>query len=142
MRKSYIAKAVREKVAKQANYRCGYCLTQQKLATTPLEIEHIIPEAVGGTTNETNLWLACTSCNKHKGKQTAASDPLTNKIVLLFNPRQQVWQEHFVWSEDNALITGITETGRATVEAIKLNRPELIQNRRQWITVGWHPPKN
>jgi len=38
-----------------------------------LEIEHIIPLAMGGTDEESNLWLACPICNAHK---SAALVPL------------------------------------------------------------------
>jgi hypothetical protein len=30
-------------------------------------IDHIIPEALGGLTEEDNRWLACSLCNNHKG---------------------------------------------------------------------------
>jgi 5-methylcytosine-specific restriction endonuclease McrA len=55
-----------------------------------LEIEHIIPLAKGGSSNENNLWLACPICNNHKGSQTEKNDPQTGKIVPLFNPREQI----------------------------------------------------
>jgi len=32
-----------------AGYRCGYCLTPQKLLPWELELEHIEPKACGGT---------------------------------------------------------------------------------------------
>ena len=45
------------------NHRCGYCLTTELLIGAPMEIEHIIPTALGGQTEESNLWLACSLCN-------------------------------------------------------------------------------
>lgn len=45
MSRTYIPEAVRERVAKAARYRCGYCLTQQDIVGYLLHIEHIIPEA-------------------------------------------------------------------------------------------------
>ena len=38
------------------------------------------------------------------------------------------------------LIVGRTMAGRATVEALHLNRPELINLRRVLYAVGEHPP--
>src|SRR5262245_8034063 len=38
----------------------------------PLQIEHIVPRARGGSNRVTNLTLACDSCNIKKGTQTAA----------------------------------------------------------------------
>lgn len=59
MSTAYIPKALREWITMQARRRCGYCLTQEKIVGTPMEIEHIVPEAMGGATEENNLWLAC-----------------------------------------------------------------------------------
>lgn len=47
---------------------CAYC----GAANTPLQIEHIIPRARGGSNRMSNLTLACEPCNKMKGTQTAA----------------------------------------------------------------------
>lgn len=38
------------------------------------------------------------------------------------------------------LIIGISSIGRATVEALKLNRPGLMNLRRVLYTLGEHPP--
>jgi len=65
-----------------------------------------------------------------------------NRIVQIFNPRQETWQKHFEWSEEKDLTVGKTSTGYATVIALKLNRHELVETRRERITVGWHPPED
>jgi HNH endonuclease len=140
MSTSYIPKALRELVAAQARYRCGYCLTQELIIGTPMDVEHIIPEALNGLTEESNLWLACSICNKRKGDRLAARDPVTDELVPLFDPRRQVWSEHFVWIEQGLLIVGLTPMGRATVVALHLNRQALVRSRRLWISAGWHPP--
>nr|WP_277127848.1 HNH endonuclease signature motif containing protein [Chlorogloeopsis fritschii] len=44
-----------------------------------MEIDHIIPKAVGGTDDEENLWLASRLCNTFKGIQTHGQDPVTNR---------------------------------------------------------------
>lgn len=54
-----------------------------------MEIDHIIPQAEGGSDEEANLWLACPRCNGFKGSQTHAVDPDTQQLTRLFNPRQQ-----------------------------------------------------
>lgn len=55
MSKAYISPTLCEKVAHTARYRCGYCQTPAALIGMPLEIEHIIPEALGGPSQEENL---------------------------------------------------------------------------------------
>ncbi len=105
-----------------------------------MEVEHLISLAAGGTDDEENLWLACRRCNGFKGILWQGIDPLSGQFANLFNPRLQSWQEHFRWSDDGTLIIGLTECGRASVEALKLNNPEIKVTRRLWVSVGWWPP--
>lgn len=105
-----------------------------------MELEHLIALAAGGTDDEENLWLACRRCNGFKGLLTQAIDPLSRQPTKLFNPRIQRWQEHFRWSEEGTQIIGLTACGRATVDALKLNNPEITITRRLWVSVGWWPP--
>jgi hypothetical protein len=132
--------ALRSCVRVAAKNHCGYCLVSQEFIPWILEIEHIIPVAKGGSDAEDNLWLACRSCNLFKGSQTHAIDPLTGRRVRLFNPRQQRWHRHFLWSDDGTLIIGRTTSGRATVFALNLNNLVAVTVRRNWVSVGWHPP--
>ena len=69
----------------------------------------------------------------------------TLNAVNLFHPRHQVWNDHFIWSNDGCRIIGITETGRATVNRLDLNdevrsEAEIVRARQAWVRVGWHPP--
>jgi hypothetical protein len=66
---------------------------------------------------------------------------LTGESVLLFHPRRQQWSEHFYWSEDGSEIIGLTPVGRATVAALNMNHPDIVEARRRWAKVGWHPPQ-
>lgn len=142
MKKARISPSLRKRVSKQARYRCGYCLTPQRIIGMPMEIDHIIPESLGGSTKEENLWLACRRCNRYKGIQTHAIDPKTGRCVPLFNPRKQTWKKHFAWSDDGIRILGRTVTGRATVKALRLNNEIIVDARRLWVQAGWHPPKD
>lgn len=142
MSDAYIPRRLRASVSAQARFRCGYCLTAEWIVGAPMEIEHIIPESLGGLTVEENLWLACSLCNDHKNDKIAAFDPQSNTLVRLFNPRYQPWAEHFVWNDAGTMIIGVTTTGRATVVTLNLNRPSLIKARQAWVSVGWHPPKD
>jgi 5-methylcytosine-specific restriction endonuclease McrA len=89
MSRASIPKAIRERVATEAHHRCGYCQTQQAVIGLPMHIEHIIPEAAGGSSEPDNLWLACAVCNNYKGTHTHALDPTSGDQVALFNPRTQ-----------------------------------------------------
>jgi hypothetical protein len=140
MSRTYVPRAVRERIWAQAKGRCGYCLSQEVVTGLPLEVEHIIPGARGRATVVENLWLACGQCNLRKGKRIAGVDPHTGERAPLFDPRRQVWSEHFAWTTGATVIQGITPVGRATVATLRLNRPLLVGARRVWVAAGWHPP--
>src|SRR5215217_500617 len=95
MSPAYLPVELRRQVRADAAGRCGYCHTPEALIGMPLEFEHLHPEAQGGATVRENLWLACTRCNDFKGDRIGAVDSETGETVPLFNPRTQVWVEHF-----------------------------------------------
>ena len=127
-------------VAERAQDCCEYCRSQARFAIQPFSVEHIIPKSQGGTTTTDNLALACQGCNNHKYNKTEAQDPISGEVVPLYHPRQQAWSNHFAWNDDFTLIIGLTPTGRATVEALQLNREGLVNLRKILYAVGEHPP--
>jgi hypothetical protein len=98
MTRPYLPEEVEARVRAAARNRCGYCLSPQHLVMARLEIEHILPLAQGGSNDESNLWLACPLCNRYKCAKTSAVDPNTDLETPLFNPRTQLWNDHFRWS--------------------------------------------
>lgn len=139
---SRISGELRNKIRRQAKNRCGYCLTPQEIYPVPLEIEHILPQAEGGTDTEENLWLACRVCNGFKHAKTVGTDPQTKETISLFNPRIQNWDEHFEFNRDKTKIIGKTACGRATAEALKLNNDLAVAVRKKWVKIGWYPPQD
>ena len=135
-----ITNKLRQLVAERAKGRCEYCLSQAQFSPQPFSIEHIHPRSLGGSTELANLALACAGCNGHKYNKTFAFDPMTNEVMALFHPRLQKWSEHFTWNEEYTDIIGITPIGRATVEALQLNRSALQNLRAILYSVGKHPP--
>jgi hypothetical protein len=141
MNRPYISVESDRRIRAAARNRCGYCLSPQQLVMARLEIEHIIPVSKGGSSDESNLWLACPLCNGHKAGKTNEIDPLTGETVALFDPRNQNWTEHFAWSKEGIRIIGKTPTGRATVIALHLdNDSDALEVRSCWVEAGWHPP--
>ena len=90
---AHVSASLRRKIAETAHHRCGYCLTSQTVSGAQMHVEHIVPLARGGTTEESNLWLACAWCNSYKGAQTHAVDPQSENEAPLFNPRTQTWSD-------------------------------------------------
>jgi hypothetical protein len=81
MSRSYISKALRARIGDQARHRCDYCPTQEAIVGMPMELDHLVPEALGGHTVEGNLWLARSleiifrgSCIRHDGVLGARSE--------------------------------------------------------------------
>lgn len=119
---------------------CAYCRSAEALMAVTFEIEHIVPVSSGGATDFANLALACPTCNRHKATRQSAQDPHTGELVRLFHPQEQRWVEHFSWVEEGARMLGLTAPGRASIEALRMNRPVLVRLRSLWTRLGVHPP--
>jgi hypothetical protein len=130
---------LRQAVEQRASSCCEYCHSPARYATQRFALEHILPRSQGGATHLDNLALACQGCNNHKYTKIQAHDPVTKRLVALFHPRRQRWQDHFTWDARFAIVLGLTAVGRATVEALQLNRPELQNLRRLLYAAGEHP---
>jgi 5-methylcytosine-specific restriction endonuclease McrA len=130
----------RRQVEARARGCCEYCRSQARFAVQSFSVEHVEPRSQKGPTTLDNLALCCQGCNNHKYTKTEAPDPLTDQVVPLYNPRRQRWTDHFAWVEDFTRIIGLTPSGRATVEALHLNRPGLVNLRRVLYAAGEHPP--
>lgn len=136
----YIAAELRRQVRQRFSECCAYCRTAETLTVVTFEIEHIVPSSAGGQTVFENLCLACPTCNRHKADRTTEIDPVTGQVVNLFHPQQDNWRNHFAWSTDGSEIVPRTAAGRATVHALRMNRPQLIRTRRLWVALHEHPP--
>ncbi len=140
MSRRTIAKDLRARVAQSTGHRCAYCQTAERIVGPLLEIDHIVPESKGGSSDEANLTLACPLCNSHKSDSTEGIDPVSGLMTPLFNPRVERWSDHFDWIDDGAVIKGKTATGRVTVLVLDLNQSDVVAARRLWVSAGWHPP--
>jgi hypothetical protein len=136
---SYLPVDLYNRLLEADNRHCAYCQTTEANTGQPMTVDHILPQAQGGETNFENLCFACRRCNEFKGSTTAAQDPLSDEVVPLFSPRQQNWDDHFQWSESGAIIVGLSAVGRVTVIALNMNNPVIVDARRRWVSVGWHP---
>jgi hypothetical protein len=140
MTKKRIPKKLRQLVKERARGCCEYCVCPDSHATQEHSHDHIIPEDLGGKTIADNLALACQGCNNAKYNKTHALDPVSRELVPLFHPRKDHWREHFAWSGDSLTLLGLAPTGRATIEALRLNREGVINLRRALKFEGKHPP--
>ncbi len=124
---TYIPTTLRRQVIERAGNRCEYCLLPAEVAFFTHEVDHVVAEKHGGATEIENLALACWRCNRHKGSDLTSFDPETRQLSPLFNPRAQVWTEHF--AQERERIVGLTPEGRTTVTLLRLNSEERLIER-------------
>lgn len=116
-----------EAVIRRAAGSCEYCQLPESASELPFHLDHIIAEKHGGPTDSANLAWACFSCNLRKGPNIAGLDAETRQLTRLFNPRTDVWAEHFEWQGFRLL--GKTPVGRATVAVLDINHEDAIAVR-------------
>jgi HNH endonuclease len=133
-----ISASLRRFVIQRAENRCEYCGISQIGQVATFHIDHIVPVVAGGITTAENLAFACVSCSLRKGARQALKDLETGEVVSVFHPRQQTWKEHFDWN--GVKVFGLTATGRATIEALDLNRLTMLAIRAEEELLGRHPP--
>lgn len=141
-----ISSEMRQRVRERAKQQCEYCHSNEIARAARFEIDHIYPKSLGGLDAIENLALACQRCNRNRYNFTEGLDPKTQKTAQIFNPRTQVWNEHFGWIELGLRIQGITSIGRATCDRLDLNDERnneraIVTARRLWLRGGWHPPE-
>ena len=134
-----IPSVLKREVIKRAKSRCEYCGLAQVGQEAAFHIDHVVPVTLKGPTALDNLALACVSRSLRKGARTVAADPKTGRKAAIFNPREQLWSEHFSWR--GVWVVGRTETGRATIAALRLNRALILAIRSEETLRHRHPPK-
>jgi hypothetical protein len=132
---------LRRRVRQRARNLCEYCHTLMDFTGHEFTIDHIIPESLGGASDFANLCFCCFWCNNYKHARTEVRDLRTGRLVPLFNPRRAEWNDHFRWSPTFTRVIGRTATGRATINALRLNPPGLVNARSIWVKHGLHPPE-
>lgn len=125
-------------VWRRARRSCEYCQIPHEYDELPFQIDHILARKHGGPTTARNLALACFPCNNHKGPNIAGRDPRTGRIVRLFHPRRDSWEQHFRW--EAARLFGLTAIGRATIAVLEINLVHRIALRQALIEEGLFPP--
>jgi hypothetical protein len=129
-----VAETVERSVRRRANERCEYCRVPTAAYAVPFQIDHVIALQHGGESNLANLALACFHCNLHKGPNIASLDPESGKLVALFHPRNDRWEEHFEW--DGPHVRGRSPVGRATVRVLAMNDADAVAVRESLIAEG------
>lgn len=130
-----ISDSLRQLVSERANYRCEYCRLLESNSFFSFHIDHIVSLKHDGKTSPENLALACQICNLNKGSDIATFLKNLNDPVRFFNPRNEVWGEHFEAS-DSGLLLAKSLIRKATIKVLKLNHLDSIIERRELIVRG------
>jgi HNH endonuclease len=140
--RSKISVQFQNEVRRRANYLCEYCHASEQWQYVSFTVDHVMPLSLGGGDDLENLALACFHCNRRKTNRVSVVVIETGNEIPLFNPRKDNWSGHFVWSVNGLLIIGRTLIGRATIEALALNRERVFSIRAADKELGRHPPQN
>jgi 5-methylcytosine-specific restriction endonuclease McrA len=138
-RKESRAAALRRTVEERAGRRCEYCRSPQRVSGYRFHLDHVIPRTAGGSHVPSNRALACAPCNLAKVDRRIGVDPPSGDEVPLFNPRKDIWEDHFHWADEGENLIGRTAAGRATIAALDMNNEMRMEARRLWFATGWLP---
>jgi hypothetical protein len=129
---------IRHLVRERADCRCEYChLPDFAAPASTFHVEHILAKQHGGSDDPYNVCWSCHRCNFHKGPNLSGRDPLTEKVIRLFNPRLQSWNRHFEWF--GPYLMGRTQCGRATIAVLDINDPQRAKLRQALKDAGDWP---
>lgn len=126
-------------VAKRADNRCEYCRASEKAFNFPFQVEHIIPQARGGSDDLDNLALACPACNMFKSDFQTGWDAETQANAGLFHLRRDVWALNFRLDMESTELVGLFPAERATITRLQMNLSRHVAVRRRWIEWGIYP---
>jgi 5-methylcytosine-specific restriction endonuclease McrA len=121
-----ISDDLRGRVAVRAQRSCEYCLLHEDHSYWPHQIDHVISLKHGGSSEFENLAYSCLRCNAWKGSDIGSLDG--NHFVPLFNPRKDLWQNHFTMR--GLVIKPLTAEGRVTARLLRLNADQRLAERR------------
>ena len=133
----YLSEKLKKLVIARAFSACEYCLIAIADTYFGGEIDHIISVKHGGGNHAYNLAYACQVCNRAKGSDLGSISQLTGRLVRFFNPRTDVWLEHFALQ--GATIMPLTEIGEVTARIFDFNAPERLAEREGLLQLGRYP---
>lgn len=123
-----VPETIRLILAKRAGYCCEYCKIPMSASFYSFQADHIISWKHGGITELINLAWACFPCNNIKGTDIGTMLLPDRTFVRLFNPREELWDEHF--EMEQGVIYAKTKIGEATIKVLKLNEVDRIIERQ------------
>ncbi len=118
--------AIRERY----RFRCGYCGVTETDLGGELTVDHFVPLSVDGDNSDDNLVYCCPRCNWHKQKRPHLNIGIPPMIRVL-HPLLDDTSVHFQEDVENGRLVPLTETGASHIAILRLNRPGLIEHRKE-----------
>jgi hypothetical protein len=119
VRREAISRKLRFEVLKRDGFRCVYCGIPAAGAT--LVLDHVIPVAEGGATEERNLVAACEPCNQGKGKRPLGIAERMAGLPVAMKPSR-------IWSDGDALFMPRDMSRRLPQGMRAEQRHELVEH--------------
>ena len=94
-----------------------------------MTLDHFHPLSEGGVTELANIVYSCPNCNQFKG---AYWQPASTQRIL--HPKIDRMELHITQNSACELVP-LTETGKFHISALKLNRPALVEHRKQKLLI-------
>lgn len=116
-------------IRQRAGFACEFCGVTEADVGGQLTLDHFQPKSKGGSDEIENFLYCCVRCNQYKADYW----PSQPKDSMIWNPSIEPAKAHFLEGEGGELFP-VTETGRFTIERLRLNRSALVahrQNRRR-----------
>ncbi len=132
----WISPDLRQTIADRASLLCEYCLIAEADTFYGCEVDHIISLKHGGSSEPDNLAYACALCNRAKGSDVG-SVSATGEFTRFFNPRTDLWAEHF--RLDQSAIRPLTTIGEVTARILGFNDSARLHEREEMIRFGKYP---
>lgn len=127
-----VSRLIRQQVRERAGNRCEYCCLPDSIRYHAFHVDHIIALKHQGTNELDNLAWACMPCNINKSSDIASYE--AGKLVRLFNPRKDIWWEHF--AHEAGVLQAQTDIARVTIRLLRLNESDRIETRLTLYRLG------
>ena len=123
---NYKSRDCKKYLSKDFIKRCAYCQIREGDLGGPddFEIDHFIPQDLGGSDSYKNLYYICSTCNGKAGKSDAWSK-------TLLDPCKDDINNVHIMIQPNFRIEDLTPQGAEYISTFKLNRKSYIQKRKK-----------
>ena len=121
---------------REANEKCVYCA----IGENPIggydhfHVEHFRPKSLAQFTHLLNdfenLFYACAICNRFKSNDWP-NDPVSDHSIISYPDPKDIDYNILFESQENGLLEGRYVASKYVVERLNLNRPQLINERRE-----------